>query len=117
MLPWNNIVRMIFNASRLFGASAVEAWKEASKKAAINKANKQVLAKSGNISIDEAKQILHIEPVSKEDLVKTIEERYSKLHGQNDPKKGGSLYLQSKISCAKIRLETALKNKEDVFPK
>ena len=37
-------------------------------------------------------------------------QRYTKLFDANDPKKGGSFYLQSKIYRAKEALETELKD-------
>ena len=44
------------------------------------------------------------------------QQRFDKLFEANDPKKGGSFYLQSKVMCAKIRLEEALANKEELGP-
>lgn len=40
-----------------------------------------------------------------EECKKEIESRYTRLFDVNDPKKGGSLYIQSKIFRAKERLE------------
>lgn len=37
-------------------------------------------------------------------------QRYTKLFDANDPKKGGSFYLQSKIYRAREALETELKD-------
>jgi hypothetical protein len=41
-------------------------------------------------------------------------QKFKQLYELNDPKKGGSFYLQSKIMCAKIRLEEAMEHKESV---
>lgn len=37
-------------------------------------------------------------------------ERFKRLFDQNDPKKGGSFYLQSKILRARERIEAEFKN-------
>lgn len=59
---------------------------------------------------DEAYKIMDIE---KEALTKQLlEEKYKKLFEANDPSRGGSFYLQSKVFRSKEVLENELKEKE-----
>lgn len=51
-------------------------------------------AKAG-ISLEEAMQILNVEKMDPE----KIESNFKHLFDVNDKSKGGSLYLQSKVSC------------------
>ena len=58
---------------------------------------------------DEALKVLHIERSA---LAKPLlEEQYKKFYENNDPKKGGSFYLQSKIFRAKECLDAELSPK------
>lgn len=59
-------------------------------------------AARGRIGAQEASEILG---VKQEAGLKDIYSKYDKLFSMNDPKKGGSLYLQAKIHHAKIELE------------
>ena len=67
------------------------------------------LASSG-LTLDEACKILNVKPpqggkANMEDVM----ERFKKLFDVNDPKKGGSFYLQSKILRARERIEMEVK--------
>lgn len=42
-----------------------------------------------------------------------VQERFKRLFDQNDPKKGGSFYLQSKILRARERIEGELRQAEE----
>ncbi|XKL69444.1 hypothetical protein PGB90_007213 [Kerria lacca] len=57
-------------------------------------------AKSG-ITLQEAKQILNVEELDKEE----IEKRYEHLFQANDRLKGGSFYILSKVVRAKERID------------
>ncbi|KAJ2723600.1 mitochondrial import inner membrane translocase subunit TIM16 [Coemansia sp. Benny D115] len=60
------------------------------------------MTKASGITVDESVKILNIEDVeNKEELMKKFEH----LFETNDPKKGGSFYLQSKIIRARERIE------------
>eukprot|EP00629_Pelagomonadales_sp_RCC1024_P018970 CAMPEP_0119264168 /NCGR_PEP_ID=MMETSP1329-20130426/3324_1 /TAXON_ID=114041 /ORGANISM="Genus nov. species nov., Strain RCC1024" /LENGTH=124 /DNA_ID=CAMNT_0007263913 /DNA_START=190 /DNA_END=561 /DNA_ORIENTATION=- len=52
--------------------------------------------KRGVMTQSEAVDILHIDAADAKNAA-VISERYDKLFGMNDPEKGGSFYLQSKI--------------------
>ncbi|ELU09583.1 hypothetical protein CAPTEDRAFT_166137 [Capitella teleta] len=68
------------------------------------------------MSVQEAKQILNIEDISD---VEAMQKKYDHLFQVNDRKKGGSLYIQSKVVRAKERLdqELDLVNKKEEEPK
>ncbi len=60
--------------------------------------------------MDEACKILDVAPVpsgpaAAETNLEPVLERFKRLFDQNDPKKGGSFYLQSKILRARERIE------------
>jgi import inner membrane translocase subunit TIM16 len=61
------------------------------------------------MTLDEACKILNVKPpAGGQAEIETVLERYKKLFDTNDPAKGGSFYLQSKIVRAKERIEREL---------
>ena len=103
---------MVLVGSRVLGRAAIEAWRQASArsqyaqqaaKAGGSAANNYA---SSGLTLDEACKILNVKPPSggKANLDDVIE-RFKRLFDQNDPKKGGSFYLQSKILRARERIE------------
>lgn len=61
------------------------------------------------MTLDEACRILNVKPPAGGQANTTeVLERYKKLFDVNDPQKGGSFYLQSKIVRAKERFEREL---------
>ncbi|KAJ2755374.1 mitochondrial import inner membrane translocase subunit TIM16 [Coemansia sp. BCRC 34490] len=60
------------------------------------------MSQASGITVDESTKILNIEdPNNKDELSKKFEH----LFNANDPKKGGSLYLQAKVIRARERIE------------
>ncbi|KAJ1819781.1 hypothetical protein LPJ56_003579, partial [Coemansia sp. RSA 2599] len=60
------------------------------------------MTKASGITVDESVKILNVDDVNdKEEMMKKFEH----LFDANDPKKGGSLYLQSKVIRARERIE------------
>eukprot|EP00088_Acartia_fossae_P013949 TRINITY_DN1739_c0_g1_i2.p1 TRINITY_DN1739_c0_g1~~TRINITY_DN1739_c0_g1_i2.p1 ORF type:complete len:125 (-),score=18.82 TRINITY_DN1739_c0_g1_i2:556-930(-) len=53
------------------------------------------------MTLDEAKQILNVDNISKEE----VEKQYQHLFDVNDKSKGGSFYIQSKVVRAKERID------------
>ena len=103
---------MVLVGSRVLGRAAVEAWRQASARsqyarqlpgAGDSAANNYA---SSGLTLDEACKILNVKPPSggKANL-DNVMERFKRLFDQNDPKKGGSFYLQSKILRARERIE------------
>lgn len=62
------------------------------------------------MSLDEAVKILNVKPPqgARTDM-EDVMERFKKLFDQNNPEKGGSFYLQSKILRARERIEAEVR--------
>lgn len=101
--------------ARVFGRAFAEAYKQAQ---ASGKYKGQQGASSGSLttsslSIDEACKILNVKsPASGEQSLENVMARFKKLFDINDPEKGGSFYLQSKILRARERLEMEFREAE-----
>jgi import inner membrane translocase subunit TIM16 len=65
------------------------------------------------LTLSEACQILNVPPpkAGTADLVK-VHNQFKRLFDLNDPKKGGSFYLQSKVLRARERLELEVREAE-----
>jgi import inner membrane translocase subunit TIM16 len=63
------------------------------------------------MTLDEACKILNVKPPQGGKLEKPEEvfERFKKLFDANDPQKGGSFYLQSKVLRARERIEAEIR--------
>ncbi|KAJ2835002.1 mitochondrial import inner membrane translocase subunit TIM16 [Coemansia furcata] len=60
------------------------------------------MTRASGITVDESVKILNIKDANdKEEMTKKFEH----LFGANDPKQGGSIYLQSKVIRARERIE------------
>lgn len=101
--------------ARVFGRAFAEAYKQAQ---ASGKYKGQQGASGGSLttsslSIDEACKILNVKsPASGEQSLENVMARFKKLFDMNDPEKGGSFYLQSKILRARERLEMEFREAE-----
>ncbi|RMZ76650.1 hypothetical protein DV738_g4869, partial [Chaetothyriales sp. CBS 135597] len=105
------ITQLVVSGGRIFGRAFAEAYKQAQ---ASSQYAKQA-AKSGNgsttygasgMTLDEACKILNVKPPmgGKTDMPNVMD-RFKKLYDLNNPEKGGSFYLQSKILRARERIE------------
>ncbi|KAI8610770.1 Pam16-domain-containing protein [Chytriomyces sp. MP71] len=111
------LTQVVLVGGQIAGRAFMEAYKNVSVAAAANagkdKAADAATMKTG-MSLDEATMILHLKKsgdvhaAGREELLK----RYEHLFKVNDPKEGGSFYLQSKIVRAKERLEMELDRAE-----
>ncbi|QSL64647.1 hypothetical protein MERGE_001949 [Pneumocystis wakefieldiae] len=111
----NLIAQIIIVGTQILGRAFVQAYKQAALNAALrHEKNNSSMSSEGSgsmgnlsdkmgITTNEACQILNIKkmPIELSDVIK----RYEYLYKTNDPKNGGSLYLQSKIFWAKERLK------------
>ena len=102
----------------MVGRAFAEAYKQASASSQYQRAQ----AKSGNgsatgraslssgMTLEEACKILNVKPpqAGKADMEEVMD-RFKRLFDNNDPKKGGSFYLQSKILRARERIEAEVK--------
>ncbi|WPG99259.1 mitochondrial import inner membrane translocase subunit tim-16 [Acrodontium crateriforme] len=105
------ITQVVFTGARVFGRAFAEAYKQASasqKHAAHLKNNpsaSNTLGSSG-LTLQEACQILNVAPPKGGQAdITSIHAQFKKLFDMNDPKRGGSFYLQSKILRARERIE------------
>ena len=104
---------MVITGGRVLGRAFSEAWRQASAsqqyaKQAGSPTNPSIannLASSG-LTLDEACKILNVKPPQggRTDMENLIGS-FKKLFDSNDPSKGGSFYLQSKILRARERIE------------
>eukprot|EP00010_Vexillifera_abyssalis_P006407 CAMPEP_0201547004 /NCGR_PEP_ID=MMETSP0173_2-20130828/3400_1 /ASSEMBLY_ACC=CAM_ASM_000268 /TAXON_ID=218659 /ORGANISM="Vexillifera sp., Strain DIVA3 564/2" /LENGTH=245 /DNA_ID=CAMNT_0047955881 /DNA_START=15 /DNA_END=748 /DNA_ORIENTATION=- len=114
----------------VLGRAFVNAWKKASEQAKKEGGKggggkkggkgetprKKGLFARKEMSIEEASQILGLADIRSTPLSKALlKQKYDHLFTVNDPKKGSSFYLQSKVYRANERLEQALANKEIEF--
>lgn len=68
---------------------------------------------SSGLTLDEACKILNVKPpMAGETSMETVMERFKKLYDLNEPKSGGSFYLQSKILRARERIEMEVREAE-----
>ncbi|MFH4974604.1 hypothetical protein AB6A40_001313 [Gnathostoma spinigerum] len=123
-MVWRNAARLIFAAGEALSKAFAKAIREeirASQQAAASQAQQtgasssqakaagQANARLG-ITLQEAMQILNVRhPLN----AREVEERYQHLFAINDKKRGGSLYLQSKVYRAKERIDEELNSSRD----
>jgi import inner membrane translocase subunit TIM16 len=112
------VTQVVLIGSRVLGRAFAEAYKQASASSQYQRAQ----AKAGNpvngranlstgMTLDEACKILDVKPPQggKMENAEQVMERFKKLFDANDPTKGGSFYLQSKVLRARERLEAEIK--------
>lgn len=106
----------MITGSRVLGRAFTEAYKQASASSAYQKAQKAanpnfVAGQSNSgLTLDEACKILNVKPPQQGQAnMEDVMERFKKLFDVNDPKKGGSFYLQSKILRARERIESEVR--------
>ena len=100
----------------MLGRAFAEAYRQASasqkyagQAAKNNPAAANNFASSG-LTLDEACKILNVKPpMGGKANMDDVMERFKKLFDVNDPKKGGSFYLQSKVLRARERIELEVK--------
>ncbi|KAL3478229.1 Pam16-domain-containing protein [Aspergillus californicus] len=109
------VTQVVVTGARVFGRAFTEAYKQAS--AASNYQKQTGKSATGisasGLTLDEACKILNVKPpqTGEANLESTME-RFKKLFDLNDPQKGGSFYLQSKILRARERIEMEVRQAE-----
>jgi import inner membrane translocase subunit TIM16 len=102
----------------VLGRAFAEAYKQASASSQYAKHQAKTGATNAfatnGLTLDEACKILNVKPpqggkANMEDVM----ERFKKLFDVNDPQKGGSFYLQSKILRARERIEAEVGKAEE----
>ena len=107
------ITQVVITGTRVLGRAFAEAYKQASASQQYAKQSGKIngsgaannFASSG-LTLDEACKILNVKPPQggKTDM-ESVMQRFKTLFDKNDPTKGGSFYLQSKILRARERIE------------
>ncbi|KAJ5092103.1 mitochondrial import inner membrane translocase subunit TIM16 [Penicillium alfredii] len=108
------VTQVVVTGARVFGRAFAEAYKQAqaSGKHAGSKNGTGSFTSSG-LTLDEACKILNVKPpAGGEANIEAVMERFKKLFDLNDPQKGGSFYLQSKILRARERIEMEVREAE-----
>mmetsp|Transcript_11688 Transcript_11688/g.47209 ORF Transcript_11688/g.47209 Transcript_11688/m.47209 type:complete len:120 (+) Transcript_11688:105-464(+) len=88
------IIQLAIPFVRAFGAAYQQALSNARRDGA--NAARESLKKAKGMTTTEATQILNLTESEATNL-KTVEESYRRIFEANDPKNGGSFYLQSKV--------------------
>ena len=107
------ITQIVFTGTRVIGRAFAEAYRQASassqyaKQAGANGASSSAGGvTSRGIALDEACKILNVKPPhGAQTNMEEVMERFKRLYDNNDPSKGGSFYLQSKVLRARERIE------------
>lgn len=111
------IGQIIVTGGRVFGRAFAEAYKQAQASSAYARAaakdDPSALRTAGasGLTLDEACKILNVKPPQGgQTNMESVLERFKKLYDLNDPKAGGSFYLQSKILRARERIEAEVRD-------
>jgi len=115
------ITQVVLTGSRVLGRAFAEAYKQASASSQYAKAQAKLspgqankFASTGGLTLEEACKILNVKPPQQGKAnMEDVMERFKKLFDANDPKKGGSFYLQSKILRARERIEGEVRQAEE----
>ena len=104
----------------MVGRAFAEAWRQASaskqyaQSAAKSDGSAANYFASSGLTLDEACKILNVKPPSGGKAnMDVIMERFKRLFDVNDPQKGGSFYLQSKVLRARERIELEVRQAEE----
>ncbi|TVY18343.1 Mitochondrial import inner membrane translocase subunit tim16 [Lachnellula arida] len=115
-----HIIRAIVTGSQVFGRAVTASLKQAqaaskyAKAQAQNNPNAANTFASHGLTLEEACKILNVKPPQQGKAnMEEVAERFKRLFDQNEPKKGGSFYLQSKILRARERIESEVQQAEE----
>jgi len=119
ILQAHRIITQVFvTGARVFGRAFAEAYRHAAATQKYQQAmgpgatNANTMSSAG-LTLDEACRILNVSPPKGgQTNVAQVAERFKRLYDLNDPKKGGSFYLQSKILRARERIELEVREAE-----
>ncbi|KAI1153325.1 Pam16-domain-containing protein [Nemania diffusa] len=111
------ISQIVVTGSRVLGRAFTEAYKQAQAssnyaraQAKINPNGPIARGGSGRMTLDEACKILNVKPPQgTQTNIEEVMDRFKKLFDANDPQKGGSFYLQSKVLRARERIEAEVR--------
>ncbi|KAL8700567.1 MAG: hypothetical protein Q9201_005382, partial [Fulgogasparrea decipioides] len=116
------ITQAVVVGARVFGRAFAEAYRQASATSRYaqasargddNLSSANTYASSG-LTLNEACKILNVPPPQRgKTNMENVIERFKRLYDANDPTKGGSFYLQSKILRARERIELEVREAQE----
>ena len=116
-MSWTRIVAQILvEGTSIFGKAFFQAYRNAAATAGKEgAAAAAAVARRGQMTRQEALDILGVEAETLKSSPQEVDELYAKFFEANDPANGGSFYLQSKIYRAKefLDMEVAAEGGED----
>lgn len=103
--------------ARVFGRAFTEAYRHASQtqkyQAAMGPNATGGNSSLSGLTLEEACKILNVgPPKGGQANMEQVTERFKRLYDLNDPRKGGSFYLQSKVLRARERIEMEVRQAE-----
>ncbi|KAL7962193.1 Pam16 domain-containing protein [Trichoderma compactum] len=111
------VITAFLTGSRILGRSFMAAYRQAQASSQYQRAQAKATGVSASgrasltagMTLEEACRILNVKPPANGQAnVEEVLERYKRLFDANNPEKGGSFYLQSKIVRAKERFEAEI---------
>ncbi|KAJ5915475.1 Mitochondrial import inner membrane translocase subunit tim16 [Penicillium verhagenii] len=108
------VTQVVVTGARVFGRAFAEAYRQAQASGKHKAVKKAAGVTSSTLALDEACKILNVKPpvAGEAGTAEHVMERFKKLFDINDPQKGGSFYLQSKILRARERIEMEIREAE-----
>jgi mitochondrial import inner membrane translocase subunit TIM16 len=112
------ITQVVITGTRVVGRAFAEAYKQAQASSNYQRAQAKInpnavgarASLTSGMTLDEACKILNVKPPQGGKAnMEEVMERFKKLFDANDPQKGGSFYLQSKVLRARERLEAEVR--------
>ncbi|KAI1498292.1 protein transporter [Biscogniauxia marginata] len=112
------ITQIVVVGSRVLGRAFTEAYKQAQASSNYARAQAKInpngvssrASLSSGMTLDEACKILNVKPPhGGQANMDEVMARFKKLFDTNDPQKGGSFYLQSKVLRARERIEAEVR--------
>ncbi|KAK7935611.1 hypothetical protein PG985_001106 [Apiospora marii] len=111
------ITQVVIVGSRVLGRAFSEAFKQAQassnyarSQAKLNPNGTGATSMGTGMTLDEACKILNVKPPQGGKAnIEEVMDRFKRLFDANDPQKGGSFYLQSKVLRARERIESEVR--------
>ncbi|KAK9787157.1 putative Mitochondrial import inner membrane translocase subunit tim-16 [Seiridium cardinale] len=117
-MAYRLVTQVIVIGARTFGRAFAQAYKQAQASSNYQRAQAKINPNAANaraslssgMTLDEACKILDVKPPQGGKAnMENVMERFKKLFDANNPEKGGSFYLQSKVLRARERIEAEVK--------
>lgn len=119
MQAYRLITQVVIIGSRVVGRAFTEAYKQAAASSQYQRAQQKAglgggasgrASLSAGMTLDEACKILNVKPPKGGEAdMEEVMDRFKRLFDTNDPQKGGSFYLQSKVLRARERIEAEMR--------